>query len=134
MKPNATCNILLPQWRSRAAIQTLARHPLKRFSVPITATGDTTLGHVIRERRDVIGDGHSRHKLLSRVLGRPANRRNPQEEEEQRARLAAMDARIASMGRTLAKVFPEYAALAKTNILTHRVPFGAPNPYQRLDS
>jgi CHAT domain-containing protein len=95
------------QWaRGSLAASSLAQMSARQ------AKGDTALGRMIRERQDLVGEWQSGDKLLSNALALPADRRNPQAEQGQRARLAAIDARIATIDRVIAKDFPEYAALA----------------------
>jgi len=76
------------------------------------AKGDSALARTVRERQDLAAEWQSHDKLLTAAVSQPANRRNPQAEQELRARLAAIDARIGMIDATLAKDFPEYAALA----------------------
>jgi CHAT domain-containing protein/Tfp pilus assembly protein PilF len=76
------------------------------------AKGDSALARRVRERQDLVAEWQSHDKLLTAAVSQPASRRNPQAEQELRARLAAIDARIGRIDATLVKDFPEYAALA----------------------
>ncbi|HWB44306.1 MAG TPA: CHAT domain-containing tetratricopeptide repeat protein [Hyphomicrobiaceae bacterium] len=76
------------------------------------AKGGGPLAGLTRERQDLAAEWQARDKLLIAAVSQPPATRNPQAEQEQRARLAAIDARIAQIDKTLTKDFPDYAALA----------------------
>ena len=76
------------------------------------AKGDTELARLVRERQDLVAEWQSRDKALIAAVARPAGERVAAIEQEQRDRLAAIDARVADIDKALARDFPDYAALA----------------------
>lgn len=76
------------------------------------AKSDTELARIIRERQDLIILWQSLDKQLTATLSQPASRRDQRAEQDLRSRLAAIDARIGAIDKTLTKDFPEYAAFA----------------------
>ena len=73
---------------------------------------DGPLAQVVRERQDLVEEWQGRDKLLVAAVSQPPDKRNGSTEQEHRRRLSAIDSRIAAIDKTLAKDFPEYAALA----------------------
>ncbi|MGO9485859.1 MAG: tetratricopeptide repeat protein, partial [Rhodomicrobium sp.] len=76
------------------------------------ASRDVRLAAQARERQDLFAEWQKRDGLRNNWLGLPADKRNAQAEEENNARLAAIDARIHKINAELAAKFPDYAALA----------------------
>jgi CHAT domain-containing protein len=76
------------------------------------ASKDAQLAAQVRKRQDLLDEWQGRDKLRNTWLGQPAAKRNAQAEEENGARLAAIDARIQEIDKELVAKFPDYAALA----------------------
>jgi tetratricopeptide (TPR) repeat protein/CHAT domain-containing protein len=83
-----------------------------------SGTRDSTLIRLVRERQDLAGEWWTGDKLLIAAISKPESQRVASAENEQRTRLAAIDARIAEIDRGLAKDFPDYAALANPEPLS----------------
>jgi tetratricopeptide (TPR) repeat protein len=84
------------------------------------AKGSGALAALVRERQDLVGEWQVRDKLLIAAVSQQPDKRNAAVEQEQRTRLAAIDARLADIDRRLAKDFPDYTALASPEPLTLR--------------
>jgi CHAT domain-containing protein/tetratricopeptide (TPR) repeat protein len=82
------------------------------------AKKDTLLAGIVRERQDLWSEWQSRDKLLIAAVSRPPENRNGSAETTLRDRLAAIDRRIAEIDLTLAREFPEYAALSSPEPLS----------------
>jgi tetratricopeptide (TPR) repeat protein/CHAT domain-containing protein len=82
------------------------------------AKGDGALAHMVRERQDLVGEWQARDKQLIAAVSKPPEQRNAVAEQEQRARLTAIDTRIAEIDRGLAKDFPDYMAFASPEPLS----------------
>ena len=76
------------------------------------AKGDGVLARLVRERQDLVEEWQGKDSTLISARSEPPTRRNAQAEAGLAARLAAIDSRIAEIDETLAKDFPDYAALA----------------------
>lgn len=76
------------------------------------ATGENALAHLVRERQDLVSEWQSRDKLFVSTVSKVQAERIGSAEEEQRARLDAIDARLNEIDQVLGQKFPEYAALA----------------------
>ena len=76
------------------------------------AKGDGALAGIVRERQDLVGEWQARDKLLVAAIAQSPDQRNAISEQTLRDRIAKIDVRIAEIDKTLAKDFPEYAALA----------------------
>ena len=76
------------------------------------ATGTSELAALARERQDLVAEWHARDKLLITIVVNPKAGGGGAAEQAQRARLAAIDARLGEIDRTLEQKFPNYAALA----------------------
>ena len=76
------------------------------------AKGDGALAGMVRERQDLVGEWQVRDKLLVAAIAQSPDQRNAIAEQVLRDRIATIDARIADIDKTLARDFPEYAALA----------------------
>jgi CHAT domain-containing protein/tetratricopeptide (TPR) repeat protein len=76
------------------------------------AKGDGALARLVRERQDLVVEWQAKDKLLIAARSEPPARRQAQGETALAARLAAIDRRVAEIDATLAKDFPNYAALA----------------------
>jgi tetratricopeptide (TPR) repeat protein/CHAT domain-containing protein len=76
------------------------------------AKGDSELAASVRERQDLVAEWQKRDQLRSAAVAQAPDKRNPDAEAENAARLAAIDARIAAIDKDLAANFPDYAALA----------------------
>jgi CHAT domain-containing protein/tetratricopeptide (TPR) repeat protein len=75
------------------------------------AKGDPKLAALIRERQDLVAEWQRRDQARSATVAQPPERRNRDAEAENTSRLAAIDARIATIDKNLAANFPDYAAL-----------------------
>jgi CHAT domain-containing protein/Tfp pilus assembly protein PilF len=76
------------------------------------AKGGGPLAALVRERQDLAGEWAAHDKALIAAVSQPPDKRNPQAEQRERARITAIDARLAEIDKTLARDFPDYAALA----------------------
>ncbi|MGO8778414.1 MAG: CHAT domain-containing protein, partial [Rhodomicrobium sp.] len=76
------------------------------------ATGNPKLAALARERQDLVAEWQKRDGLRNAWLGQAPDKRNPQAEAENQARLAGIDERITEIDTQLAVEFPDYAALA----------------------
>ena len=77
-----------------------------------SAAGSPGLAELVRERQDLVGEWQARDKLLIATKSQEPSKRNAGAEKALADRLGAIDARLAEIGRKLAKDFPGYAALA----------------------
>jgi CHAT domain-containing protein/tetratricopeptide (TPR) repeat protein len=75
------------------------------------ARGGPKLATLTRERQDLVAEWQRRDRLRSSAVAQSPDRRNREAEAENVSRLAAIDARIAAIDKTLAADFPDYAAL-----------------------
>ena len=82
------------------------------------ASGDPGLAVLVRERQDLVAEWQKRDALRNAALGEARGKRNAKAEAENVARLAAIDGRIAEIGRKLATAFPDYAALVSPGPLS----------------
>ena len=76
------------------------------------ASGDPRLAALVRERQDLIREWQKRDRLRSAAIAQAPDKRNRSAEADNTDRLAAIDARFASIDKELAVNFPDYAALA----------------------
>ena len=76
------------------------------------AKGDGALAGIVRERQDLVGEWQARDKLLVAAIAQSPDQRNAIAEQVLRDRIAKIDVRITEIDKTLARDFPEYAALA----------------------
>ncbi len=83
-----------------------------------SAKTDSKLAGLVRERQDLAGEWQVRDKQLLAISMVPRERRNATAEGELRSRLTAIDRRLGEIDQTLAKEFPDYAALASPEPLT----------------
>ncbi|HSR80673.1 MAG TPA: CHAT domain-containing tetratricopeptide repeat protein, partial [Hyphomicrobiaceae bacterium] len=81
------------------------------------ARGDAQLARLVRERQDLVGEWQTRDKELVAASTLPRERRNAAADQTLRNRLAAINLRLAGIDRTLARDFPDYAALANPDPL-----------------
>jgi len=77
------------------------------------AKGDSVLARLIRERQDLVAEWQAKDKVLIAARSEPPGRRNAPTETVLFDRLAAIDARIGQIDKTLVSDFPEYGALAR---------------------
>jgi tetratricopeptide (TPR) repeat protein len=77
-----------------------------------SAKGGGALARLVRERQDLVSEWQAKDRLLMPARSEPPARRNASAEYGLSARLTTIDARIGEIDRTLAKDFPDYAALA----------------------
>jgi hypothetical protein len=66
---------------------------------------------MVRNRQDLSTEWQAHDTALVTAAALPPERRNKEAEQTRLDRLAAIDARLAEIDRTLKKDFPEYAAL-----------------------
>ena len=76
------------------------------------AKGSGPLATIVRERQDLVREWQARDTRLIEVLSQSSDRRDAAVEQQHRARLSAIEARIAEIDETLARDFADYAALA----------------------
>jgi CHAT domain-containing protein/tetratricopeptide (TPR) repeat protein len=76
------------------------------------AKSDAKLAGLARERQDLAAEWRGKHTLLTATRLEPPAQRQEATETALNQRLAAIDARLTAIDATLAKEFPEYAALA----------------------
>lgn len=76
------------------------------------AKGAGPLARLVRERQDLAADWQAKDKALLLSQAQAPERRARDVEARLRGQLAKADARIAEINKTLAKDFPEFAALA----------------------
>ena len=101
------------QWaRASEAATSLAQMAARQ------AKGNGGLAQLVRERQDLVGERQMPEKLLIWAVSQMPDKRNAAAEQEQRTRIATIDARIAEIDIALAKDFPDYAALASPEPLT----------------
>jgi tetratricopeptide (TPR) repeat protein/CHAT domain-containing protein len=79
-----------------------------------SAAGSPELAGLVRERQDLVGEWQAKDKLLIAAKSQEPSKRNAGAEKVLADRLGVIDARLAGIGRKLAKDFPDYAALASS--------------------
>ena len=82
------------------------------------AKGNDDLAHLVRERQDLVWEWQGKDKLLITARSNPPDKRNAVGEAALSDRLAAIDARMVEIDKTLAKEFPDYSALASPEPLS----------------
>ena len=75
------------------------------------AKGDAALAGLVRERQDLVGEWQKRDAARTAAVSQSPDRRDRAGEAANVARLAAIDARIIDIDKTLKDKFPDYAAL-----------------------
>ena len=85
------------------------------------AKGDPALAALVRERQDRVVEWQHLDGLRGVALGKTKDKRNARVEEQNLARLADIDTRIAEIDARLAAEFPDYAALASPEPLSVEV-------------
>jgi CHAT domain-containing protein/tetratricopeptide (TPR) repeat protein len=101
------------QWaQDSAAAQSLAKMAARG------AKGEGPLGRLVREQQDLAAEWQANDKLLTAARSQPADMRDGRVEDELHARLADIAARLADIGKALAKDFPDYAAFASPEPLS----------------
>src|SRR5262249_12793796 len=75
------------------------------------AKGDPRLAALVRERQDLHTEWQKRDPERRAAVAQPPDKRNPQAEAANVARLTAIDARIVDFDTRLTAEFPDYAAL-----------------------
>jgi CHAT domain-containing protein/tetratricopeptide (TPR) repeat protein len=76
------------------------------------AKGAPKLATIVRERQDLVVEWQKRDVDRSAAVAQAPDKRSPQTEAENVARLADIDSRIANIDKQLKADFPDYAALA----------------------
>jgi len=76
------------------------------------AKGNPELAISVRERQDLVVEWQRRDQLRTAAAGQPQGSPNWEGAKENIARLGAIEARIATIDKTLATNFPDYATLA----------------------
>lgn len=95
------------QWAlSSEAAQSLAQMAAR------STQGDPKLAALVRERQDGLAEWQRREVLRNVALGQSAAKRNAKAEEENNARMATLDKRLAEIDKVLAATFPDYDAFA----------------------
>jgi CHAT domain-containing protein/Tfp pilus assembly protein PilF len=79
---------------------------------------DPKLALLVRERQDLIAEWQKRDAARSSARGMRQQERNAAAEAESASRLAAIEARVAQIDKTLRTTFPDYAALANPEPLS----------------
>jgi CHAT domain-containing protein len=82
------------------------------------AKGDPRLAAVVRQRQDLVSEWQKRDGTRTAAVSQAPNKRDRAAEEDNTARLAAIDTLIAAIDKLLTADFPEYAALAKPEPLS----------------
>ena len=101
------------QWAlSSSAAQALAQMAVRG------AKGKPGISALVRERQDLVTEWEKRDELRAAALAQPPEKRNAQAEGENQARIAAIDARIAEIGKRLQAEFPDYASLTSAAALS----------------
>jgi len=101
------------QWAgSSKAAQSLAQMAARQ------AKGSGALARLVRERQDLVGEWQAKDKLLIAAVSQAPAMRVALAERELRDRLSLIDARVSDIEATLAREFPDYAALASPKPLT----------------
>ncbi len=80
--------------------------------------GSDRLAGVVRERQDRLEHWTRISRSLSGAASKPLDRRDLAEEAEQRALLARLDGEMAALDQTIARDFPDYAALIRPGAAT----------------
>ena len=88
-----------------------AAHSLAQMAAR-SASGTPELAVLARERQDLVSEWEVKDKRLIAFKSEPPARRNANAEKALADRLAVIDARLAAIDATLAREFPDYAALA----------------------
>ena len=83
-----------------------------------SATGNTALARLVRERQDLVGTWQAGDKQMIATRSEAPEKRNAGAEATLAANLSAIDARIAEIDKTLSQDFPDYAALANPEPVT----------------
>jgi hypothetical protein len=78
-----------------------------------SARGSPELAGLVRERQDLVGEWQATDKLFIAAKSETPAKRKADAERALADRLAAIDIRLADIGRRFAKDFPDYAALAR---------------------
>lgn len=95
------------QWATASAAGTALSQTAARL-----AAGNATIDNLVREQRELAAEWNLKNKLLTEALAEPPARRKPESETLWRARLAAIDARVAEIDKALKEGFPDYSAVA----------------------
>jgi CHAT domain-containing protein/tetratricopeptide (TPR) repeat protein len=82
------------------------------------AKDDASLSGIVRERQDLVAEWRRRDRDRSRDVSLAPSQRDAKAEGANVARLAAIDASVATIDKRLAAEFPDYAALAAPGPLT----------------
>ncbi len=94
------------QWaQGSQAAQSLAKMAAR------SASGSDTLAAIVRERQDLLGAWQTKDTQLIDTRSQPPDARDAAAETALSASLAAIDARISGIDKTLARDFPDYSAL-----------------------
>jgi CHAT domain-containing protein/tetratricopeptide (TPR) repeat protein len=101
------------QWaRSSEAAQSLRQMAARG------TRGDPRLAVLVRERQDLVTEWQQRDAQRSAAVAQAPDKRNPQTEAGNMARLGTIDTRIAEIDERLAREFPDYAALVSPSPLS----------------
>ena len=82
------------------------------------AKADVKLAALVRERQDLAAEWQKRDAIRTAAVAQPKEKRNAKVEAGNVVRLVAIDTRISAIDSTLAKDFPDYAALASPSTLS----------------
>jgi hypothetical protein len=83
-----------------------------------SAKGEPRLAELVRERQDRVTEWQQRDAERSAAVAQAPDKRNPQAEAANAARLTAIDTRIAEIDNRLSSDFPDYAALVSPTPLS----------------
>jgi CHAT domain-containing protein/tetratricopeptide (TPR) repeat protein len=83
-----------------------------------TARGDSTLAGLVRERQDLVAGWQAADASLTKSIAESAAKRDSATEKQLRDRLTSIDEQIAKLDQSLAREFPDYAALANPEPLS----------------
>ena len=79
-----------------------------------TAKGSPQLAGVVRERQDLLSERRANDKQLMAAKSKPPKQREADVENALSNRLEVLDARLIEINKTLARHFPDYAAMASS--------------------
>jgi CHAT domain-containing protein len=82
------------------------------------AKGDAKLAGVVRERQDLVTEWQTRDTLRNAALGEASDRRDAKAYDQNFAKLAQLDERIAAIDRTLSVDYSDYASLVSATPLS----------------
>jgi CHAT domain-containing protein/Tfp pilus assembly protein PilF len=98
--------------------QSSAASAVNKLAVRLAA-GSDRLAELVRQDQDMASEAERLDKAIVASVSKDASKRDAGLEQKSRARLSAISAERASLQRTLAAEFPDYAALSNPLPVTH---------------